>query len=39
MPHPSSRITVIGGSPAELAAAEVLAAAGMGVDLFDAMPS
>ncbi|OZI66632.1 TIGR03862 family flavoprotein [Bordetella genomosp. 11] len=39
MPHSSSRIAVIGGGPAGLAAAEVLAAAGMGVDLFDAMPS
>ncbi|WP_427184592.1 TIGR03862 family flavoprotein [Bordetella bronchialis] len=35
----SSRIAVIGGGPAGLAAAEVLAAAGLGVDLFDAMPS
>ncbi|AOB29787.1 NAD(FAD)-utilizing dehydrogenase [Bordetella sp. H567] len=39
MPHLSSRIAVIGGGPAGLAAAEVLAAAGVGVDLFDAMPS
>jgi uncharacterized flavoprotein (TIGR03862 family) len=30
---------VIGGGPAGLAAAEVLAAAGLGIDLFDAMPS
>ena len=35
----SSRIAVIGGGPAGLAAAEVLSAAGLGIDLFDAMPS
>ncbi|MGN6581560.1 MAG: TIGR03862 family flavoprotein [Bordetella sp.] len=39
MTHSSSRIAIIGGGPAGLAAAEVLAAAGAGVDLFDAMPS
>ncbi len=39
MPHSSSRIAVVGGGPAGLAAAEVLAAAGAHVDLFDAMPS
>jgi uncharacterized flavoprotein (TIGR03862 family) len=39
MPHSSSRIAIVGGGPAGLAAAEVLAAAGAGVDLFDAMPS
>ncbi|HEY0296773.1 MAG TPA: TIGR03862 family flavoprotein [Bordetella sp.] len=39
MPHSPSRIAVIGGGPAGLAAAEVLAAAGVGVDLFDAMPT
>lgn len=33
------RIAVIGGGPAGLAAAEVLSAAGLGIDLFDAMPS
>ncbi|CAM3641474.1 TIGR03862 family flavoprotein [Bordetella sputigena] len=35
----STRVAVIGGGPAGLAAAEVLADAGIGVDLFDAMPS
>lgn len=39
MPHSSSRIAIVGGGPAGLAAAEVLAAAGAHVDLFDAMPS
>ncbi len=33
------RVAVIGGGPAGLAAAEVLAAGGAQVDLFDAMPS
>ncbi|MEQ1683538.1 MAG: TIGR03862 family flavoprotein [Burkholderiaceae bacterium] len=39
--HSSSQpsVAVIGGGPAGLMAAEVLAAAGAGVDLFDAMPS
>ena len=39
--HPSSppTVAVIGGGPAGLMAAEVLAAAGAGVDVFDAMPS
>jgi uncharacterized flavoprotein (TIGR03862 family) len=32
-------VAVIGGGPAGLMAAEVLSRAGMGVDLFDAMPS
>ncbi|WP_426112607.1 TIGR03862 family flavoprotein [Massilia sp. PWRC2] len=34
-----SRVAIIGGGPAGLMAAEVLAAAGIGVDLYDAMPS
>ncbi|TFW28904.1 TIGR03862 family flavoprotein [Massilia horti] len=34
-----SRVAVIGGGPAGLMAAEVLAAGGVGVDLYDAMPS
>lgn len=34
-----SRVAVIGGGPAGLSAAEVLAAAGHEVDVFDAMPS
>lgn len=33
------RVVVVGGGPAGLMAAEVLAAGGLGVDLFDAMPS
>jgi uncharacterized flavoprotein (TIGR03862 family) len=37
--QPPSRVAVIGGGPAGLMAAEVLAAGGVGVDLFDAMPS
>ena len=36
---PSERVAVIGGGPAGLMAAEVLAAGGAQVDLFDAMPS
>ncbi|OZI26166.1 aminoacetone oxidase family FAD-binding enzyme [Bordetella genomosp. 9] len=39
MSHPPTRVAIVGGGPAGLAAAEVLAEAGMGVDLFDAMPS
>ncbi|MDP3822858.1 MAG: TIGR03862 family flavoprotein [Burkholderiales bacterium] len=42
MPFPPSsppNVAVIGGGPAGLMAAEVLAAAGASVDLFDAMPS
>lgn len=35
----AARIAVVGGGPAGLAAAEVLADAGQQVDLFDAMPS
>lgn len=35
----SSRIAVIGAGPAGLMAAETLAAAGWGVDVYDAMPS
>jgi uncharacterized flavoprotein (TIGR03862 family) len=38
-PAPTRRATVIGGGPAGLMAAEVLAAGGAQVDLFDAMPS
>jgi uncharacterized flavoprotein (TIGR03862 family) len=38
-PPPHPRIAVIGGGPAGLAAAEVLAAGGARVELFDAMPS
>ncbi len=34
-----ARVTVIGGGPAGLMAAETLAAAGAAVDLYDAMPS
>ncbi|WP_349292156.1 TIGR03862 family flavoprotein [Noviherbaspirillum sp. L7-7A] len=33
------RVVIIGGGPAGLMAAETLAAAGVGVDLYDAMPS
>lgn len=36
---PSRRVIVIGGGPAGLMAAEVLAAGGASVDLYDAMPS
>ncbi|MFL6710323.1 MAG: TIGR03862 family flavoprotein [Massilia sp.] len=38
-PAPVSRIAIIGGGPAGLMAAEVLGAAGVQVDLYDAMPS
>nr|WP_314547467.1 TIGR03862 family flavoprotein [uncultured Massilia sp.] len=38
-PEPSRRAIVIGGGPAGLMAAEVLAAGGAAVDLYDAMPS
>ncbi|RLM48832.1 aminoacetone oxidase family FAD-binding enzyme, partial [Halobellus sp. Atlit-31R] len=38
-PVPSQRVAVIGGGPAGLMAAEVLAAGGVQVDLYDAMPS
>jgi uncharacterized flavoprotein (TIGR03862 family) len=34
-----ARVTVIGGGPAGLMAAQTLAQAGVGVDLYDAMPS
>src|ERR1700741_4766234 len=37
--HRPSRAVVIGGGPAGLMAAEVLAGGGVSVDLFDAMPS
>ena len=37
--HAAPRVAVIGGGPAGLMAAEVLAAGGAQVDLFDAMPS
>ncbi len=36
---PARRVAVVGGGPAGLMAAEVLAAGGVSVDLFDAMPS
>lgn len=36
---PSQTVAIIGGGPAGLMAAEVLASAGMSVDLYDAMPS
>jgi len=36
---PAPRVAVVGGGPAGLMAAEVLAAGGLQVDLFDAMPS
>lgn len=35
----STRVAIIGGGPAGLMAAEVLASHGVPVDLFDAMPS
>ncbi len=38
-PAPAPRVAIVGGGPAGLMAAEVLAAGGMQVDLFDAMPS
>lgn len=38
-PQPVSRVVVIGGGPAGLMAADVLAHAGVHVDLYDAMPS
>jgi uncharacterized flavoprotein (TIGR03862 family) len=38
-PSISKRVAVVGGGPAGLMAAEVLAAGGVQVDLFDAMPS
>lgn len=37
--QPDTRVAVIGGGPAGLMAAQTLAAAGLGVDLYDAMPS
>jgi len=37
--YPTSRVAVIGGGPAGLMAAEVLAGAGVQVDLYDAMAS
>ena len=36
---PAPRVAIIGGGPAGLMAAEVLAQGGAQVDLFDAMPS
>ena len=39
MPNRHAHIAIIGGGPAGLMAAEVLAQAGMQVDLYDAMPS
>ncbi|MES2101752.1 MAG: TIGR03862 family flavoprotein [Pseudomonadota bacterium] len=38
-PSAAPRVAIVGGGPAGLMAAEVLAAGGMRVDLFDAMPS
>src|SRR5262247_2623304 len=38
-PASSFNVAVVGGGPAGLMAAEVLAEAGFAVDLFDAMPS
>ncbi|HEY1228469.1 MAG TPA: NAD(P)/FAD-dependent oxidoreductase, partial [Ramlibacter sp.] len=38
-PSPPLRAAVVGGGPGGLLAAEVLAREGVGVDLFDAMPS
>ena len=38
-PSPVPRVAIVGAGPAGLMAAEVLAAAGASVDLFDAMPS
>ncbi|MDN4054912.1 TIGR03862 family flavoprotein [Massilia sp. YIM B02763] len=38
-PDPSRRAIVVGGGPAGLMAAEVLAAGGASVDVYDAMPS
>ncbi|MCU0870145.1 MAG: NAD(P)/FAD-dependent oxidoreductase, partial [Burkholderiales bacterium] len=38
-PHPPASVAVIGGGPAGLMAADVLAQAGVAVDLYDAMPS
>ncbi len=38
-PKPSTRVAIIGGGPAGLMAAEQLVSAGVGVDLYDAMPS
>ena len=35
----SARVAVIGGGPAGLMAAEVMATAGLAVDVYDAMPS
>ncbi len=37
--QPDTRVAVIGGGPAGLMAAQTLAAAGLAVDLYDAMPS
>lgn len=39
MDQNDKRVAVIGGGPAGLMAAEVMAAAGLGVDVYDAMPS
>ena len=39
LPHPVARVAIVGGGPAGLMAAEVLAGAGLRVDLYEAMPS
>jgi uncharacterized flavoprotein (TIGR03862 family) len=39
LPNPVARVAIVGGGPAGLMAAEVLAGAGVRVDLYDAMPS
>lgn len=38
-PSAQNRVAIIGGGPAGLMAAEILAGAGLDVDLYDAMPS
>ncbi len=38
-PNPTTRVAIIGGGPTGLMAAQQLVSAGVGVDLYDAMPS